>query len=44
MPKGLKLLFVLLGVFVIMTGAIAYANRWFFSYATSTSPTRSRIK
>jgi len=38
LPKGLKLLFVLLGVFVIMTGAIAYANRWFFSYATSTSP------
>jgi hypothetical protein len=38
LPKGLKLLFVLVGVFVIMTGAIAYANRWFISYLTSTSP------
>ena len=38
LPKGLKLLFVLVGVLVIMTAGIAYANRWFFSYVTSTSP------
>jgi hypothetical protein len=38
LPKGLKLLFVLLGVFLVMTAGIAYANRWFLSYLTSTSP------
>jgi hypothetical protein len=38
LPKGLKLLFVLLAVFVVLTGIIAYMNRWFFSYVTSTDP------
>jgi hypothetical protein len=38
LPKGLKLLFVLLAVFVVLTAVIAYANRWFISYVTSTSP------
>ena len=38
LPKGLKLLFVLLAVFFVLTGVIAYANRWFISYVTSTSP------
>ena len=38
LPKGLKLLFVLLAVFLLLTGVIAYANRWFISYLTSTTP------
>ena len=38
LPKGLKLLFVLLAVFFVLTAVIAYANRWFISYVTSTSP------
>ena len=38
LPKGLKLLFVLLALFLVLTGVIAYANRWFISYLTSTSP------
>ena len=38
LPKGLKLLFVLLAVFLLLTGIIAYANRWFISYLTSTTP------
>ena len=37
-PEGLKLLFVLLAVFLLLTGVIAYANRWFISYLTSTTP------
>jgi hypothetical protein len=38
LPKGLKLLFVLLGVLLVMTAGFAYANRWFISYVTSTGP------
>jgi len=37
-PRGLKLAVVLIGVFLVMTAGIAYANRWLISYLTSTSP------
>jgi MmpS family membrane protein len=38
MPRGLKLALILIGVFLVMTAGIAYANRWIISYLTSTSP------
>ncbi len=38
MPRGLKLALVLIGIFLVMTAGIAYANRWLISYLTSTSP------